>query len=287
MKLVMATFPDEPAALADWIEQQLVGLDLGALVAELLAVHGDTPGPSLEIVLGEYRFAVLSSGLKVLPADRLGLFLKHPRLLLDAQEFVLTDGGAYWDTVSRSAELTARVQAGWRKFASSLPKETGPIVVSLPWYRRAWFGCVATAACLLMAFGLWQWLRPPAPPSMAAWGWEKPGALTQPLPRAAYLNHLADTAEEWFNQRPTDAVGVARRIHQFREGCTALLLAEQPQLTQADRDDLRKRCRNWAKQLDQQLAELEEGRDPLAVRDDVDGIVDQLTKALRKRVSLG
>ena len=111
--------------------------------------------------------------------------------------------------------------------------------------------------------------------------------MTHPLPRAAYLNHLADTAQEWFNQRPTDAVGVAKRIHQFRKGCTALLLAEQPQLTQADRDELRKRCRNWAKQLDQQLAELEEGRDPMAVRSDVDEMVRRLTKALRDRASLG
>ena len=167
MKLVMATFPDEPAALADWIEQQLVGLDLEALVAELLAVHGDTPGPSLEFVLGEYRSAVLSSGLKVLPADRLGLFLSHPRLLLDLQECVLTDGKAYWETMPRPAELTARVQAGWRKFASSLPGMAGPIAPSLPWYRQAWFGCVATAACLLVALGLWQWfglLLSPWPP---------------------------------------------------------------------------------------------------------------------------
>ncbi len=39
MTLVMADIPDDPAALPAWLDERLVGLDLGALVAELEAVH--------------------------------------------------------------------------------------------------------------------------------------------------------------------------------------------------------------------------------------------------------
>ncbi len=287
MKLVMATFPDDPAALADWLEQQLVGLDLGALAAELLAVQGDTPGPTLDALLGDDRAAVLGRGLKALPAGQVRLLLRHPRLLLDLQELVLIEGGAYWETVARPADLTAQVDAGWRELAASLPGKAVPVARPLPWYRRASFASLATAASLLVAFGLWQWWRPGVMQPVATWGWQKPGALPQQLPREAYLNQLADAAQEWFKQRPTDAAGVARRIHQFREGCTTLLLAEHTPLTQADREDLRKRCRNWARQLDQQLAELEEGRDPAAVRAEVDGIVQRLTTLLRDRALQG
>jgi hypothetical protein len=109
MKLIALDIPDEAAKLASWLESQLVGLDLSALVAELEAVHGRATGLaeppwSLETILGNQREAVLAHGLGTLSQDRLRQLLRHPRLLLDLQELIASADQPYW---RRRAEATA------------------------------------------------------------------------------------------------------------------------------------------------------------------------------------
>ena len=43
MKLVALDIPEDPTALAAWLEQRLIGLDLGTLVAELDAILEASP----------------------------------------------------------------------------------------------------------------------------------------------------------------------------------------------------------------------------------------------------
>ena len=117
------------------------------------------------------------------------------------------------------------------------------------------------------------------------WGWNRPDVFKPDLSRAAYLERLATSAEEWKRKKPETPEALARRIVQFREGCTRLILAKHEPLTPKDGAWLRERCRVWSKKLDEQLAALESGGDVTSVRNQVDGVVDKLAKALRERAA--
>ncbi|MFH5806798.1 hypothetical protein ACG2DA_22355, partial [Alienimonas sp. DA493] len=106
----------------------------------------------------------------------------------------------------------------------------------------------------------------PQPVVTIAWGWAGPDGLPQADSPRAYLDGLADEAEEWFGKRPEAAPAVAKRIAEFRTGCSVLILAEHPALSEASAELLREKCRNWAAALDDQLAAVEAGEPPLEVR---------------------
>src|SRR5207253_3173371 len=106
-----------------------------------------------------------------------------------------------------------------------------------------------------------------------AWGWSRPGALPGDVPAPAYLDRLADAAAEWFARRPDEPLALARRIAEFRQGCSVLILAEHKPLSAEDRRWLVVRCRAWAGALDRHLAAVEAGRDPARVRTEVDETV--------------
>jgi hypothetical protein len=106
------------------------------------------------------------------------------------------------------------------------------------------------------------------------------------LPAPAYLERLADSATEWYQERPDDPddpVALARRIGDFRQGCSVLILAEHEPLPAEDRKWLAEKCRAWAAKLDSHLAAVEAGEDPRKVRAGVDETVRNLVEALRQR----
>jgi hypothetical protein len=295
MKLMIMDTPDDPAHLPGWLERHLVGLDLAALVAELAAVHGQPAeqAPWLPEVLGEWRHPVLREGLKALPPERLGMLLRWPALLLGLQELVLVEGGDYWEQLCQaSPKLSLPVERGRQRLQRFLDAEKGasapgaiPSSVSgvIPWYRRPWVVSLATAAALLV--GIFVYERFGSHPAAAplGWGWNKQGALPDNVAAGVYLNRLADAAEEWFNRRPEQPSALARRIEEFRQGCSVLIFAAHKPLPAVDRQWLVERCRVWAAKLDQQVAALEAGRDPLQVRADVDDTVNRLIEALRTK----
>jgi hypothetical protein len=147
---------------------------------------------------------------------------------------------------------------------------------------------LATAAAVLLAVYLPGWLAPkpaepggPGPaavataPPRAGWGWDRPDALPADalpadVPPADYLNRLADAAEEWFKKRPEDAPALARRLNEFRQGCSTLILAQHKPLADMDRPWLAERCRAWATKLDKALSDVESGRDVAQVRAEAD-----------------
>src|SRR2546421_7439834 len=114
MTLYALDIPDDPAQLPGWLERHLVGLDLGALVAELAAVHGAAPGggPPIQELLGGSLELVPTRGLRAVPPVVLKQLLVQPHRLLDLQEWVLSRGGPYWERLSASqppvADLAAR-----------------------------------------------------------------------------------------------------------------------------------------------------------------------------------
>lgn len=291
--------PEQADALAGWLERQLVGLDLAELVAELEAIHPAAAPLPLDDVLGGQRDEVLRRGLGALPAAALRQLLRQPRLLLQLQELVLEYGGPYWGEVDAGGELELAMHRGEQRLMTAV-REQRPAAPPAPvvrpaeavtaWYRRPSVVSLATAAAVLLAVGgYWFWqgrtsqTTGPGPVAEKPWGWNKPDALPKDKPAPEYLNALAEAGREWFKQQPDDAPGVAKRIGEFRQGCSRLILAPHQPLGDEDRKWLVERCRVWAKKLDYQLVALEQGEDPVQVRTEVDRIVNTLVDALHDR----
>ncbi len=128
-------------------------------------------------------------------------------------------------------------------------------------------------------------LQAKAAPS--GWGWQRADAFPTGATRAEYLTQLADRAEEWFKKRPDTPEALARRLGEFRQGCSALQFAAHAPLPEADREWLRERCRVWSRRFDEQRAQVEEAGDTAATRAAADATVRQLVTALRTRAAAG
>ena len=291
MRLIALEIPDDPAEVAGWLERQVVGPDLAGLVAELEAVHGHdgddaTDQPDLD--------AAVAVGLGSLPRAALSELLRRPRLLMDLQERVLLEGGERWGQLARDGDASA-VDRGRKRLLAAVGNTGGvvdeaegrPDVLPMPrrplGARRLWPLAVAMAASVLVATLAVDRFRPRA--AGPGWGWAKPGALDADLPRDAYLAGLADSAEGWFRQTPEDPRSLARRLGEFRQGCSALILADHRPLPAEDRDWLVGKCRAWASKLDGILAEVEAGKDLAATREEADQTVRKLIVAIRDRAA--
>lgn len=301
MRLIALEIPDDAADLAGWLEGHLTGLDLGMLVAELEAMHEHGqrfPALTLENILGSQRDAVLSQGLAVLPHDRLRQFLRYPWFLLELQELILTSDDQYWRRRAQHAppdpRLTDAMERTWGWLEANVLGSTvasasasdrnglrlGSSPSNVPTSPGRWryvaLSVVAAAATVLLAVfvqqsPLWNKERPDVAAgafaaAAPAWGWSRPDALPQNLPPGAYLNHLADAAQDWFKKRPEDKAALARRIAEFRQGCSVLIQSGHRPLAATDRDWLVGKCRDWAAKLGTQLTALDAGKDPLEVR---------------------
>jgi hypothetical protein len=296
MTWVAMTIPDDAADLPGWLESHLVGPDLGRLIEELRAVQGKGPPlRSLDALLGDRTTAVLERGLSVLPRQAIRELLRFPDLLLDLQTLVLVEGGVYWSDLPVAAEFAQIADRGWERLqavlhpAGVIPSRTQP--ASRPGLLRRFLPYVltslATAAAVLVATPFTRIPSPRAPEQSQAptWGWQKADALPQDLDRTAYLNRLADEADEWFGKRPTTPMQLAQRLGEFREGCSVLLLSEHRPLPEADRTWLKDRCQAWAKKIDSLLVRLEETGTVEETLEGTDTVVRQLTKALRERAA--
>jgi len=295
LKLVALEIPDDPALLPGWLEGHLVNPDLAALVAELEAVHGEQPGGmSLADVLRDRRDAVLSRGLASLPAEGLKSLLRNPRLLLELQELILTEGGPCWlDGAAAAASKQDDLERVWNRLSDPLPQTSRAAVLPVaPPSRRVvrlarWTATFAAAAAIVLGVFLVERRRGgdqgASAVAASGWGWSRPGALAGDLPPAVYLDRLADAGGEWFKKRPDDPIALARRIGEFRQGCSVLILSPHKPLAAQDRAWLVDKCRGWAAKLDAHLAALEGGASAARVRDDADATINKLIAALRDR----
>jgi hypothetical protein len=115
------------------------------------------------------------------------------------------------------------------------------------------------------------------------WGWGKPEILADDLSPTAYLSQLADAATDWSKKRPEDAARLARRLGEFRQGCSRLIFATHKPLSPPDRAWLVQRCQAWGRQLDQLLEAVEGGQAIAQVRDETDILVQDIARELRAR----
>ncbi|MGH7201734.1 MAG: hypothetical protein ACREJB_14090 [Planctomycetaceae bacterium] len=291
--------PEQTGQVAAWLEEHLLGLDLSALAAELSAVRKGELLESrpLEVVLGDDLQRVLDEGLSVLPRGKLRQLLRDPALLLQLQVQVFIEGGEYWHRRRRpSPEMEALVERGWERIRRSIeadaPEETdGPRATPLAaiqrpkWYWHPLFVSLLTAAAVVAVMAVVELPigRDRATAAANGWGWDKPGTLAEDASAEAYMNNLADAAGDWFNARPATQQDLARRIGEFRLGCSTLITSDHKPLSPEDEQWLVEKCQAWAKKLDQHLADAEAGEDVLTVRDEADETINNLIKAIRAR----
>lgn len=296
MNLLLTTFPDDPAEQAGWLEQHLLGLDLAGIVSELKALGGRrTEEVTLEEVFGDLLPRVLEEGLTVLSPKQLRVLLKNPELLIQLQTRIFLDGGEHWNNLPQpEPEMQGRIERGRARLQQYVSQSatTAPAAGTIPmssrsgvaWYRHPVVVSLATAAVVLIAVFVGRPLPTTVKQPVAqGWGWSKPGALDDSLPAKDYLVKLSESAHDWFNKTPGTPEALARRILEFRQGCSTLILSEHKPLKPEDKAWLVERCQAWAKKLDQHLADIEAGKDLLQVRGEADETVNKLMKAIRDR----
>lgn len=278
MTLHSLDIPDSPAELGPFLELALVGNSLPDLVGELRAVTSGSPAETLDVLLSVDRDRVLEQGLGVLGFERQRRLLANPQLLLELQELVYADGGKYWLDRLLDPEAEAAARGTWKRVAAQARPST-PSGTAAPRVRsrRALMALSLVAAGVLVA-GYLAWPKP------GAWGWNRPGVFDVALARRAYLEHLAETANEWFSREPQSSPELSTRLREFRSGCDKLLVASHSQLSPGDRDWLIERCKVWTAKVDQARMDLETGhKPPETVSADMKSMVNQLTTALRRR----
>ncbi len=281
MTIYALEIPNDDAAVPRWLEEQLARPELPQLVAELRAVSSAEPAPSLNQVLGSSRESMLEQGLGVLRAEQRSQILAHPELLYDLQELVYASGGEYWLKLLSGDSERRAAQAIWPKVQQATEPTATPVNETFS-RRSIVMAIMSLAAAVLIGFYAMNSQR-----GLGAYGWNKPGVFDVALEKPAYLQHLADRANEWFDQKPTNAAQLASRMKAFRESCDKLLAAQHPQLPAADRDWLYERCRLWAGKIDASLAKLNADPSQLkAVNAEMDETVKKLMTALRERAKV-
>lgn len=292
MNVHVLEIPEATSDLADWLEGHLVGLHLGTLVAELLAVHGEPAYRPLEEILGDDLSRVLQDGLQGVSRDRLIALLKHPAVLLELQERVVLEGSAHWENRAQSnSEVVHRVSEGWKRLQSAIgaPQQlarasrSSTATAGAPMLRRS--ALLALAAMLLLAVGLWQFqgVAPHQGVARASWGWDKPGAIPENGSSSEYLTALAESGNEWFKKVPEDHAALETRLHEFDDGCKRLIEAPHRPLNPEDKKWLVERCQKWKAKIVAHLADLAQTGDVDRVRSEADETVRTLVSALRER----
>ncbi len=215
-------------------------------MAELEVVHGPGEATDLNAVLGNSRDALLAKGFAHVPRRVLSALLTSPALLLELQADVFEFGGPYWQRLMTGQDHSAGV---------------GRPARSLRWLSFVGVS-VATAAAVLVAVFLGGGFRtPPTAQASSGWGFAKVKELPRDAGPKKVSSTLAEFAGEWEKKQPDDAAGVAKRLHEFREGCTALQLADDLPLSEADTLWLKARCEVWSDEIDNHLSTLERTRD--------------------------
>ncbi len=269
MRTLVLSMPDNPVAVPGWLDRQLVGPHLDQLVAELEVVHGTGEATDLIAVLGNSRAVLLAKGFAHVPQRVLSALLTSPALLLELQADVFEFGGPYWQRLTTGAEPTAVPHRPAR---------------SLRWLSYVGVS-MATAAAVLVAVFLGGGFRtPPTAQASSGWGFAKVKDLPRDGGPKRVFSTLAEFADEWEKKQPDDAAGMARRLHEFREGCTALQLADDLPLSVADTLWLKGRCAEWSAEIDAHLRTLERSRDVPAVSTAATATSRRIAAELRQQV---
>ena len=287
---LLLEMPDGDFERTMWLERQFVDFRLKQLVDELTVVRqieeeskGKTPvsfcgGQPLESPLG-YQGChsslpqeidwdkVLTKGLRSLSRKQFYGLLRDPQSLFALQEFILINGGSYWQELSETVHRQPAQRTYPMKFSN-------------------WVLATISAAAAVLLVGLF--MNAPKASIVAdvatnSWGPANIVATaTLSLSANEYLDFLADLVGQWYDKRPIDREGLILRTEQFVAGCQAVIEQPHPNLT-ADRSlRLRHHCEQCQRDLRAQIQLLHQRRTSFALAlVAIDESIDRLRDTLR------
>jgi len=275
----LLAMPDDPVAIPEWLDGALLGPDLPALVAELRAVHRPGPTPRLDAVLGADREAFLTGGFAAIPPNVRRNLLRNPNLLPELADSVFAEGGDHWLGGALSPLEQARAEkVAANVHAARLAEKRHP---ARRWFERVGI-VLATAAAVLLAVTIFNGRKDSAVAS-AGWGFNKINELPRNADPKAVFARLADLADEWGKKPTADRLALAKRLSEFRLGCSALQAADLP-LSATESEWVKLRCRDWAAEIDKHLRDLDRTGDVPAVRTAATATAAAIARELRERV---
>jgi hypothetical protein len=317
MNLLLLSIPTEHHELVAWLERQIVGLNLGQLVAELSVIHGTSKEISLEAICGNQLSQMFESGMFVLSIEQISQLLTNPMSLLDLQEQTFVAGSLYWGQINSetaagrmAAAVSPAVLSQIRGLESKTINGTNtttapdlslmdkfsvepiemlsdsddvlPVKKSSPG-KIGRTGFIRSALLLTCAAAMLMLVfRNPFAAKQTGWGFDRPDALAVQMPAPQFFEHLSESANEWFKKTPQNAAELEQRLTEFSHGCQTLIDAPLPQLDDASREWLRSKCRAWKQVIDGQLASLEESPDRFPrVLEESNAVINKLTVALK------
>jgi len=276
----LLAMPDDPVAIPEWLDGALLGPDLPALVAELRAVHRPGPTPRLDAVLGDDHEAFLAGGFSDLRTNVRRTLLRNPDLLPELAELVFAEGGDHWlggplDPLeqARAEKVAANVHA------TRLAEKRHP---ARRWFERVGI-VLATAAAVLLVVTAFNGRKDNPAVASAGWGFNKISELPRNADAKTVFAKLADLADEWGKKPTDDRLALAKRLTEFRLGCSALRDAKLP-LSAAESEWVKLRCQDWAAEIDKHLRDLDATGDVLAVRTAATATAAAIARELRERV---
>lgn len=275
----LLAMPDDPTGLPGWLDRTLLGPHLPQLVAELRTVHRPGPTPQLDAVLGDDREAFLTGGFAAVSPNVRRNLLRNPNLLHELAELAFADGGDHWlgDPLDPLEQARAEKVAA-NVHAARLAETRQPV---RRWFERAGL-VLATAAAVLLAVTVFTAGKDVPPVASAGWGFAKIAELPRDAGAKAVFAKLADLADEWGKKPAADRLALAKRLTEFRLGCSALQAADLP-LPAAESLWVKGRCTGWAALIDGHLRDLDATGDVPAVRAAATATAEAIARELRER----
>ena len=100
--------PETHQQQIDWLEQELVGTQLSALITEMTGIGGYAGSPSDQALSLTSDPRTLEQGLSWLNPEQLSTLLRNPTVLGSLQQSVLAEDSSYWTRVVPPADDPAR-----------------------------------------------------------------------------------------------------------------------------------------------------------------------------------
>jgi hypothetical protein len=304
MSLVALNLPENTHDWPDWLERQLVGLELRSLVRQLELIGAEPAGTSLtrlnlDAILGDRRDALLASGLSSLNETQIALLIRHPRVLIDLQELIFEKGGEYWGNVERTPDheslFIREKQRLSQAFADSLLHADDPKIIesTLPKptdasqerqtrtvdsRHRTWLLLAAAIAATLLVALL---------PSFTAQRekgrfFAHRGLLTTPLKDSEFLRQIAQVISSDWDSNSESKETLKKQLIDFRDSCDVLLAASLPQLDTTVAAELKKRCQLWREKIVKNIDQLASNTPFKEVQSDANATIEKLTKFLNE-----
>ena len=278
MNLLTLELLDAHTNITSWLERQLIGEDLPAVVSEMLGWSVCSRDRStLDAEFGDRLQLILKSGLTASDAQ---VLLKHPHLLLDLQEQICFHGGDYWQNLgtqngtgrsSGTGDAIPPTLDGLLRFLD----EQGPVQTddtpikkspSAPQQKRkgrTWVTQLLALTLLVSLGGLvLQQGRfdAPVPGNSVAvddWGFNSLKKISSKSTAPDYLEAVAAAMEDWKSKPPTDAQSGAKRLVDLIQGCKNLIADDQMDRSPLDLESrkwLRAKCEAWIVKFREDLA---------------------------------